>query len=144
MDNNGNNIKVKGIPREITIREIFSLQMKRSVRKACKVFTLYIMNDKENDIKPKLEDIPVLKEYENIFPEEDPGLPPKMDIDFTIDMIPGPVPTSKAPYRMNIIEITELKSQLQELIDKKYMTKCLSLGSTGLVCEKGHNTKIIL
>ena len=56
------------------------------------------MNDKENDIKPKLEDIPVLKEFEDIFLEEVPGLPPKRDIDFTIDLIRGAVPASKAPY----------------------------------------------
>ena len=77
IDNNGNNIKVKGIPRKVTIREISSLQIERSVRKGCKVFTVYIMNDKENDIKPKLEDIPVLKEFEDIFLEEVPGPPPK-------------------------------------------------------------------
>ena len=56
------------------------------------------MNDKENDTKPKLKYLPVLKEFEDIFPEEIPGLPPKMDIDFIIDLIPGVVPTSKAPY----------------------------------------------
>ena len=43
--------------------------MKRSVIKGCKLFTLYIMNDKENDIKPKLEDIPVLKEFKDFFLE---------------------------------------------------------------------------
>ena len=54
IDNNGNSIKVKGIPRKVTIREISTLQIKRPVRKGCKVFTVYIMNDKENDMKPKL------------------------------------------------------------------------------------------
>ena len=75
-DNNGNDIKVKGIPRKVTIREIFALQMKRYVRKWCKVFVVYIMNDNETDNKPKLEEIPVLKECEDISPEEVPGLPP--------------------------------------------------------------------
>ena len=46
-DDNGNNIKVKGIPRKVTIREISALQMKSSVRKGCKVFSFYIMNDNE-------------------------------------------------------------------------------------------------
>ena len=113
IDNNLNNIKVKGIPRKVTIIEISALQMKRSVRKGCKVFTVYIMNDKENNMKPKLEDILVLKEFEDIFPEEVPGIPPKMDIDFTIDLISRAVPTSKSPYRVNIIKFIELKSQLQ-------------------------------
>ena len=55
IDNNGNNVKVEGIPRKVTIREISALQMKRSVRKWCKVFGLYIINDKENDRNPKIE-----------------------------------------------------------------------------------------
>ena len=42
--------------------------------------------------------MPMSKEFEDIFPEEVPGLPLKRDIDFTIDLIPGDVPTSKAPY----------------------------------------------
>ena len=80
--------------------------MKRLVTKGCKVFTVYIMNDKENDIKPKLEDIHVLKEFEDIFPEEVHGLPPKRYIDFTIDLIHGAVPTLKDPYQINIIKHT--------------------------------------
>ena len=92
-----------------------------SVRKGCKVFTIYIMNSMENYIKPKLKGIPVLKEFEDIFSEEVPRFPPKRDIDFIIDLIPRVVPASKAPYEMNIIELIDLKSQLQELIDKKYI-----------------------
>ena len=72
--------------------------MKRSVRKGCKVFVVYIMNDNEKYNKLKLEDIPLFKEFEDIFPEEFPGLPPKRDIDFMIDLIPGAVPTSKYFY----------------------------------------------
>ena len=89
--------------------------MKRLVRKGCNVFVFYIMNDNENDNKLKLEDIPVLKEFEYIFPGEVLGLPPKRNIDFMIDLIPGAVPTSKSPYQMNVIELTELKSQLQSI-----------------------------
>ena len=88
IDDNGNNIKVKGIPRKVTIREISTLKMKISIRKGCKEFTIYIMNDNETDNKTKLEDIPVFKEFEDMFPEEVLRLPPKRDIDFTIDLIP--------------------------------------------------------
>ena len=49
------------------------------------------MNDKENDIKPKPGDIPILKEFKDIFLEEVPRLPPKRDIEFTINRIPGAV-----------------------------------------------------
>ena len=66
-DDNGNNVKLKGIPMKVTIREISTLQMKILVRKGCKVFVVYIMNDNENNNKLKLEDIPVLKQFEDIF-----------------------------------------------------------------------------
>ena len=69
------------------------------------------MNDKKNDMKHKLKDMCVLKEFEDIFSEEVPRLPPKRNIYFIVDMIPGAVLTSKAPYQMNIIEFIELKSQ---------------------------------
>ena len=60
--------------------------------------------------KLKLEDIPVLREYVDVFPEETPGLPLKRELDFTIEPVPGAVPSSKAPYRMNILELNELKA----------------------------------
>ena len=76
----GNTIKVKGIPRKVTICEISSLQMKISVRKGCKLFVVYVMHYKDNENKLKLEYIPVLKEFEDIFPEEVHGLPLKRDM----------------------------------------------------------------
>ena len=115
--------------------------MKRSVRKVCKLFSIYIMNDNEKDNKLKLEDIPVLKDFEEIFRKEVLGLPSKRDIDFTIDLIPQVIPASKYPYRMNIIGITELKSQLQELIDKKYIRCSVSpWGAPVLFVKKKEGT----
>ena len=57
-------------------------------------------------MKAKLEYIPILKEFEDIFQEKVLGLPPKKDIYFIIDLMPRAVPTLKAPYQMNIIELT--------------------------------------
>ena len=71
--------------------------------------------------KLKIEDIPVLNEFTDAFPEEILGLPPRRELDFTIELIPGVVPSLKAQYRMNILELNELKSQLKELIDKRYI-----------------------
>ena len=103
------------------VRKISSLQLKRAVRKWCKAYAVTI-TDEESKIKTnklKAEDIPILKEYVDVFPEEIMGLPPKRELDFTIELVPGAVHRSKAPYRMNILELNELKSQLKELIDKK-------------------------
>ena len=57
--NKGNTIIVKGIPRKVTIWEIYSLQMKMYVRKGCKFFAIYVMEDKYNYNQLKIEDIPI-------------------------------------------------------------------------------------
>ena len=56
-----------------------------------------------------LEDYQVLQEFEDVFPDEIIGLPPKRDIDFTIELVPGVAPVSKEPYRMSTPEMLELK-----------------------------------
>ena len=76
-----------------TIKEISALQMKMFIHKGYKVFGVYIMNDKDKNNQLNVEDIPILKELKHIFSEEIPGLPPKIDIDFIIDLVPGEVPS---------------------------------------------------
>ena len=102
--------------------------MKNNVRKSWKVFVVHIINNEHMDKEDKLkfDDIPILQEFSDVFTEEIPKLPPKRDLDFTFELIPGVVPNSKNPYRMNILELNELKLQLQELIDKKYVRPSVS------------------
>ncbi|KAL0537102.1 hypothetical protein IC582_026072 [Cucumis melo] len=64
---------------------------------------------------------PVLRDYPDVFPEELPGLLPHREIEFTIELEPGTVPISRAPYRMAPAELKELKVQLQELLDKGFI-----------------------
>ncbi len=126
IDERGNNITVRGIARKVTVREISALQMKRAVRKGCKFFAVQVLNLNEETKHAEIENIPVLNEFKDVFPEEVPGLPPRRDIDFSIDLVPGSVPISKTPYRLNILELKELKAQLQELVDKKYIRPSVS------------------
>ena len=63
----------------------------------------------------------MLQEFRDVFLDEIPGLPLKRDIDFTIELVPGAAPVSKTPYRMSTPEMLELKMQLQELLEKKYI-----------------------
>ena len=63
----GDTTLVKGIPRNVTILEISSLQMKRSVCKGFKFFAVYVMDNKENDNQIKIEDIPILNYFKEIF-----------------------------------------------------------------------------
>ena len=62
-----------------------------------------------------LEEVPVVNEYPDVFPEELPGMPPDRDIEFVIDLVPGTAPIAKRPYRMAATELAELKKQLEEL-----------------------------
>ncbi|GJX63900.1 retrotransposon protein, putative, ty3-gypsy subclass [Tanacetum coccineum] len=68
--------------------------------------------------KKRLEDIPVVKEFPDVFPEDLPGLPPVRQAEFQIDLIPGAAPISRTPYRLAPSEMQELSNQLQELTDR--------------------------
>ena len=67
MGDKGNTIVVKGIPRKDTIWEVSALQMKKYACKGCKFFAVYLMDDKEKDNQLKIEDIPILKDFKEIF-----------------------------------------------------------------------------
>ena len=77
-------------------------------------------------VHPELVDIPVVREFSDVFPDELPGLPPDRDMEFCIDLVPGTEPISKPPYRMAPVELEELKKQLQELLDKGFIRPSVS------------------
>jgi hypothetical protein len=64
-----------------------------------------------------LKDFVVLRDFRDMFVDEIPELPPRREIDFSIDLLPSSSPISKVPYQMSLPELTELKIQLQELSD---------------------------
>ena len=73
-----------------------------------------------------MEDIPVIKEFPDVFPEELPGLPLEREVDLAIAVLLGTTPISRAPYRMVPTELKELKTQLQELLDKGFVQPSVS------------------
>ena len=84
INNDGKSINVKGIPRKTTIRYIYALQLKRVVRKGCKAYVVTI-TDEENlnkTDKLKLEDIPVLREYDDVFSGRNSGTTSEKGIRF--------------------------------------------------------------
>ncbi|KAL5831609.1 hypothetical protein ACOSQ4_016963 [Xanthoceras sorbifolium] len=66
-------------------------------------------------------DIPVVREFSNVFPEDFLGLPPDREVEFQIELTPGTEPISKAPYRMAPSELKELKVQMEELVNKGFV-----------------------
>ncbi|GJX03361.1 putative reverse transcriptase domain-containing protein [Tanacetum coccineum] len=88
--------------------------------------TLIIRGDRTQVMKKKpdekrLEDIPVVREFPEVFPEDLPGLPPVRQVEFQIDLIPGAAPVARAPYRLAPSEMQELSNQLQELSDRGFI-----------------------
>jgi hypothetical protein len=83
------------------------------------------MEETPKDKVPNLEDYAVLENFEDVF-REVLGLPPKRDIDFSINLMPGAVPVSKNPYRMSTPELKELHMHLEELLKKGYIFPSVS------------------
>jgi hypothetical protein len=91
--------------------------------------------------KVKLEDIPVVCEYPDVFPDDLPGMPPDRNIEFIIELQPGTAPISKRPYRMPPNELAELKIQLQDLLDKGFIRPSASpWGCPALFVKKKDNS----
>ncbi|XP_052725926.1 uncharacterized protein LOC128194383 [Vigna angularis] len=68
----------------------------------------------------------VVDEFADVFPEEIPGLPPQREVEFTIDLVTTAAPISIQPYRMSPAELAELKEQIEELIEKKFIRPSVS------------------
>ena len=99
-DSQGNQVKVQGIPKKFSVRQISTLQAKKCVRKGCKLLVVNI-KDVESDREQCIEDFPVLEEFKDVLPKEILGLPLKQDLEFSIKVTPGSIPASKSPYYMS-------------------------------------------
>jgi hypothetical protein len=125
-DNFGTIRTAQGIRKPVSDRQVLAMQFKKCIRKGCQVYAIQVTNLLEKENKPKLEDFAVLREFRDMFVDEIPELPPRREIYFSIDLLPGSAPISKAPYRMSLPELTELKIQLQEMLDKEYIRPSVS------------------
>ncbi|GKV53840.1 hypothetical protein SLEP1_g60353, partial [Rubroshorea leprosula] len=79
-----------------------------------------------SSVTSRLEDIPVVHEFPDVFSEDFPSLPPDREVEFAIDLVPGTGPVSKAPYCMAPAELKELKVQLEELLEKGFIRPSVS------------------
>ena len=83
----------------------------------------------------------MIKEFPDVFPEELPGLPPEREVDLSIEVVQGTTPISRAPYRMAPTKLKELKTQLQELLDKGFVRPSVSpWGASVLFVKKRDGT----
>ncbi|GJX63711.1 putative reverse transcriptase domain-containing protein [Tanacetum coccineum] len=93
------------------------------IEKGCQVYLVQVMSKKDEDKfeEKRLEDVPIVQNFLEVFPEELPGLPPTRQVEFQIDLVPGAAPVARTPYQLALFEMQELSAQLQELSDKGFI-----------------------
>ncbi|GJS54853.1 putative reverse transcriptase domain-containing protein [Tanacetum coccineum] len=116
---NGETLIIRGDQSKTRLNLISCIKTERYISRGCQVFMIQVM-EKKSDEK-RLEDIPVVKEFSDVFPEDLPGLPPVRQVEFQIDLIPGAAPVARTPYRLAPSEMQELSNQLQELADRGFI-----------------------
>ncbi|KAM0011412.1 putative nucleotidyltransferase, Ribonuclease H [Helianthus debilis subsp. tardiflorus] len=102
-----------GLPEQVSM-----LKASKCLKKGCVIYMAQMIIDEP---KPKIEDIPIISEYPEVFPEDLPGFPPDRQVEFRIDIIPGVAHVARAPYRLAPTEMKELKTQLDELLAKGFI-----------------------
>ncbi|GJW75979.1 putative reverse transcriptase domain-containing protein [Tanacetum coccineum] len=89
------------------------------VERGCHLFLAHVMENKSKE--KRMEDVPVIHNFLEVFPEELPGLPLSRQVEFRIDLVPGAALVARAPYRLAPSEMRELSVQLQELLEKGFI-----------------------
>ncbi|GKC88456.1 hypothetical protein Tco_1149105 [Tanacetum coccineum] len=122
----GTNKSSNGIPERNLWRPVISCSKAQEyMTKGCQVFLAQISTKKEEDkLEGKqIKDVPIVRDFPKVFPEDLPGLPPALPVEFQIDLILGAAPVARAPYRLALSEMKELS----ETFSKSFPTKDLSL-----------------
>ena len=82
-------------------------------------------------------DLPVVQEFQEVFPDDITELPPEREVEFVIDLVPGMSSISIVPYQLSASELGELKKQLEELLEKQFIRPSVSLwGAPVLLVKK--------
>ena len=114
----GQKAEIKGeAPRRPSIL-LTMTKANKCLQQGCEGFWLYLVAEKEEG---KIEEVPIVTEYPDVFPSDLPGLPPDRQVEFHIDLVPGTAPVAKPPYRLAPSEMKELMAQLQELMEKGFI-----------------------
>ena len=98
---------------------ISCMRVIKYMKEGCQVFMAQVTESKSSE--RQLDDVPIVRDFPEVFPEELPGIPPVRQVEFQIELVPGAAPVAKAPYRLAPSEMEELSEQLKELSDKGFI-----------------------
>ncbi|GJW04459.1 putative reverse transcriptase domain-containing protein [Tanacetum coccineum] len=111
----------KGVSR---LKVISCMKARKYVERGYHLFLAHVTENKSKE--KRMEDVPVIHDFPEVFPEELPGLPPPRQVEFRIDLVPGAAPLARASYRLAPSKMKELSVQLQELLEKGFIRPSLS------------------
>ncbi|GJX70436.1 putative reverse transcriptase domain-containing protein [Tanacetum coccineum] len=102
---------------------ISCVKAQKYMEKGCQLFLAQVTmkENKDKSKEKRLEDVPTVRGYSEVFPEDLPGLPLIRKVEFQIDLVPGAALVARAPYRLAPSKMEELSTQLQELSDKGFI-----------------------
>ncbi|KAJ0917224.1 putative transcription factor interactor and regulator CCHC(Zn) family [Helianthus annuus] len=100
------------------------LKAHKLMKHGCRAFMIYTIEPEKES--PKIGDVPLVRDFEDVFPENLPGIPPEREVEFGIELVPGAKPVAKALYRLAPSELQELMSQIQDLLDKGFIRPSVS------------------
>ena len=121
---NGKMLFIYGEKPRRSLNTISYLKAQKYLRKGYVAFLLHMVETEPKE--RRVEDVLVVCEYSEVFPEDLSGLPPPRQVEFRIDLVPGATLIAKSPYRLAPSEMKELMSQLQELLDKGFIRPSFS------------------
>jgi hypothetical protein len=86
IDDEGRLVEIQGVQRKVSLRFISTMKVKKCLRQGCRLYVVETMNERKG---PSLDQYPILSKFKDVFSNELPGLPPKRELDFTIELKPG-------------------------------------------------------
>ncbi|GJS84472.1 putative reverse transcriptase domain-containing protein [Tanacetum coccineum] len=115
----GKTLVIEGDRNNSRLKIVSCIKAQKYIEKGCELFLAQVTEQESKE--KRLEDVPVIRDFPEVFPDELPGLPPPRQVEFRIDLIPGAAPVARAPYRLAPSEMKELSKQLQELLEKGFI-----------------------
>ncbi|GJS54773.1 putative reverse transcriptase domain-containing protein [Tanacetum coccineum] len=101
------------------LKIISCIKARKYVEQGCHLFLAHVTKKKSKE--KRMEDVPVIRDFPEVFLEELLGIPPPRKLEFRIDLVPGAAPVARTPYRLASSEMKELSVQLQELLEKGFI-----------------------
>ncbi|GKC76531.1 putative reverse transcriptase domain-containing protein [Tanacetum coccineum] len=123
----GNDMRIKQgerseVKNESRLEVITSIRTQKYIDHGCQVFLIQMMKEDKTKIpERRIEDVPVVRNFPEVFPEDLPGLPPTRQVEFHNELIPEVAHVVRAPYRLAPTEMKELAEQLKELFDRGFI-----------------------